>query len=112
MTEHIRVPQGPVPVCDFCSATPVEWDYPARDLSHDDTYQGRRVTLNSSGEWAACEECHRLIERGDRDGLARRSRDRYAEQHGAGVLSLGMARRIHDAFWSNRQGPPTPTRER
>jgi len=53
-------------ICDFCSAAPPAWRYPAA------TFMGPFRT-RSVDDWLACTECHRLIEAGDRNGLAQRA---------------------------------------
>lgn len=57
-------------ICDFCSEPDVAWSYPARDFVG---YESEGIVGESVGAWAACEECHRLIESGDRVGLTARS---------------------------------------
>ena len=113
--------------CDFCSSHDPQWKYPCRDyvqtehmdavLIKRDTGDLKRESMSieahSQGAWAACPPCHALIERGDRERLARRSAKRLLKSVGtemARAWSLGNAtehvRRIHDAFWSNRLGAP------
>lgn len=96
--------------CDFCSAQPVKWRYPARDFTSPTPLPNLRH--GSRGDWAACEKCHEIIQRGDRDALALRSAKRYARTYG---LPLNQAprmarelRAMHDRFWSNREGAPQP----
>lgn len=105
---HVVLPKGPLPICDFCTAVPVRWDYPCRDFSHHDIdSSGVPFQFNSHNEWAACDACHAIIETGNRDALARRSVERYREVNPhAFPLSLRVARAIQDAFWANREGPP------
>jgi hypothetical protein len=52
--------------CDFCDREmPGVWRYPARDI--------RLAVGESTGDWAACEECHALLEKDDRRGLLERA---------------------------------------
>jgi hypothetical protein len=53
-------------VCDFCSSPGPVWRYPAESFR--DQWRGW-----SFGDWLACDECHSLIEAGDRMGLGERS---------------------------------------
>lgn len=89
-------------VCDFCSAQPVVAIYPCRDFS----LRAIDFDFNSLGEWAACSECHKLIERGDRSTLALRSALTHPDrgQIPAATLTRRL-RHLHDMFWSNRLGP-------
>ena len=57
-------------ICDFCSYPSVVWCYPARSFV---AYVVANIGGESVGDWAACEQCHRLIEVGDRAGLTERS---------------------------------------
>lgn len=120
-------------ICDFCSSHDPQWAYPCRNHSHteninavvakrDDLSDMRFERMNikaiSDGAWAACPACHMLIERGDRERLARRSAKRLLKNidpEMARAWSLGNAtehiRRIHDAFWENREGAPTQITE-
>lgn len=54
-------------VCDFCLARNPCWEYPASLVAVD----AHPAIDYSDDEWAACERCSRLIERGDINGLAR-----------------------------------------
>lgn len=119
-------PEGPV--CDFCSYADVHWSYPCRDhaqktehatalvLSTDESPRVDHQIIDgfSHGGWAACNVCHGLIERGDRERLAKRSAKRQvrklASQRPPVIWPLGDAiahiRRLHDQFWENREGEP------
>ena len=48
--------------CDFCGATPVRWDYPCVSIDYG-------IGVGSKGDWAACDDCHKMIERDDRGGV-------------------------------------------
>lgn len=45
------------PICDFCVARPAGWTHPAKDFVMP---SGDR----SVGSWAACDDCHELVESG------------------------------------------------
>lgn len=98
-------------VCDFCSHPNVKHAYPASDFRHEIELVAGAPTWGSLGWWAACPACYRMIERGDRTGLAMRSAKRQMKMHPElrGAVSLrevtAEVRRLHDHFWSNRQGP-------
>lgn len=119
----VAPPEGAI--CDLCSSPDVHWSYPCRDhaqktehftalgLREDGSPAVEKMAIDgfSRGGWAACNPCHALIERGDRDRLARRSAKRMLKkQNLVGVMSLSDAiahiRRIQDQFWSHREGPP------
>jgi hypothetical protein len=104
-------------VCDFCSAQPVKWAYPARPhksgtavMAKDDAPVAI-FNFNSPDDWAACEDCHRLIQRGDRDGLAERSADRLGLSMLPRAESVRILRGVHDNFWKSREGGPIPADE-
>jgi hypothetical protein len=86
-------------ICDFCSAALPAWRYPAG------TFVGPFRT-RSVDDWLACEGCHRLIEAGDRPGLAQRALLNPAvRQHGVDpAFARQYARDLHDGFFANRRG--------
>jgi len=65
----------------------------------------------SVSDWLACEECHRLIEDGDREALAGRVILTPTVKAGlaAGIMdetfAKHYARGLHDGFFDNRRGP-------
>lgn len=109
--------------CDFCGSPDPHWVYPARAFVAEERVRVLGIApggiplgldidiLNGYDQtWRACHVCHALISRGDRDRLARRSAKRILRHDGydlpfAQVETL--VRRLHDRFWSNREGPPT-----
>jgi hypothetical protein len=80
------------PICDFCSSSDVTWSYDAADYILDEKWGSR-------GGWAACDECHDLIEADDRLGLARRAVDAFFLLNpGTGKTDrMELAIRIHVA---------------
>lgn len=103
-------------VCDFCSSPAVRWAYPARDSVVTDLTARLHAEgmpgAGSEGGWAACDTCHALIERTDRQGLVLRAARKFAKRYDVPAkLLLPDLRKLHDQFWSNREGAPTPYRE-
>jgi hypothetical protein len=88
-----------VVICDFCSSPAPAWCYPA--ATFDGPFHTRSVQ-----DWLACEECHRLIEAGDRTGLARRAvLNPAVRQHGIDpAFARRYARELHDGFFEHRRG--------
>jgi len=102
--------------CDFCSSSAVRWSYPARDFVVSDLTERLRAQelpgVGSEGSWAACETCHRLIQHGDRTAIAVRAGRKFARRYDVPAsLVLPELRKLHDQFWANREGPPTPYQE-
>ncbi len=96
------------PICDFCSEPQVRWSYPARDFVDVGLVTPTGILVSESvGAWAACEECHRLIEAGDRDALLRRSIQNFIRFYGVPLPDLGGdIVRIHNQFFAHRSGDP------
>lgn len=92
-------------ICDFCSSPHPAWVFPAKSFAGP-------CNTESSGDWLACNECHRLIEAGDREGLAARVRLTPAFAV-AGVeedYAREFALRLQQGFFDNRAGEPRPLR--
>ncbi len=89
--------------CDFCGSEDVMWLYPAKDF---DYIMVDGETYRSLGEWAACETCADLIERGDRDGLMEGSAKNHL--NGLSILEKELLKNeirfFHSFFWNNREG--------
>jgi hypothetical protein len=98
------------PICDFCSAEPVAWEYRTRDSSLNIPDKGDCI---SGQGWLACQACHELIQAGLRDELAFRSASRLALMEPGMTVTVSLAlpaiRLWHDEFWANRKGEPAPT---
>jgi hypothetical protein len=96
--------------CDFCSAPGPAWAYPARDF---DAYLAFPVVGESVGAWAACQECHRLIEAGDREGLAVRSLDELIFGCPEAAMAAPALKQellqLHELFFANRLGTAVRT---
>ena len=86
-------------LCDFCSACAPAWLYPA------DTFLDQHGSI-SKGSWLACDECHRLIEAGDRGRLA--DRVLLTDTVRSGAVSKRLARQyardLHGRFFIHRTG--------
>lgn len=96
-------------ICDFCSAPAPAWRYPARTFL---AYCVANVAGESVGDWAACDECHKLIEAEDRKSLAQRSLDELILKHpearpAAAVLYEDLAE-LHNQFFAHRSGVAVP----
>jgi len=95
--------------CDFDSARPVVWMYPARDFTgyamveHD---PGGNInhSHNSRGDWAACHACHALIESGDIAGLKARMIAAFGLEDEPLIQEIIFTQL--DGFWANRTGLP------
>ena len=89
--------------CDFCGATEVAWFYPAKNFDYM-VVDGN--TYRSLGEWAACEACADIIERGDREGLMEVSARNHLNR--LPILERELLkneiRSFHSFFWTNREG--------
>ena len=95
--------------CDFCSALGPKWRYPTRSFV---AYCVPNVAGESVGDWAACDECHSLIEADDRRVLAQRSLDKLILKHPeasaeAAVLYENLAE-LHQQFFAHRNGTAVP----
>lgn len=90
-------------VCDFCSSPAPAWRYPAE--SFPDLLLGRSV-----GDWLACDECHALIEAGDRNGLTKRSMLTPAVRQGhvEPEIARWFSTDLHRRFFLHRTGPAVP----
>jgi len=102
------------PKCDFCSDPEPRWIYPAR------SFEGMPGAIYEAG-WAACEACHRLIEKLDFEALAERSWSALRLEGRPEVEALLRVfkpetlaririRGLHRLFETNRLGPAEPWR--
>jgi hypothetical protein len=92
-------------ICDFCSLPSVVWRYPARTFA---AYVVANIGGESVGDWAACEQCHRLIEVDDRAGLTERSLvtliAKHPEMEPARSELMEHMTSLHVMFFENRTG--------
>ena len=93
-------------LCDFCAAPEAIWRHPARSFIG---YVAGGVVGESVGDWAACQECHRLIVSGDRVRLTERSVVTFIAMHPElGAVKTELATEmgiLHAHFFENRIGP-------
>lgn len=106
MTDRKRVYTGYGSLrCDFCSSPDVKWDYPAEDFMVK-MPKDAPADWGSEGGFAACDLCHDLIEKDDRNGLLDRSVKTFVEMYGGIAepeLRVGISK-VHDGFWRSRKG--------
>ncbi len=101
----IIMPTPAVPVCDFCSQTPVTWQYPSEPA----IVQDRNVAFESADDlWAACDTCHDLIEADKRLALFDRAVGSFGNRYGSadGVDVNALLASLHSEFWAGRNGRP------
>jgi hypothetical protein len=87
----------------------VAWRYPAQNFV---AYAVEGVVGESVGDWAACCNCHRLIEAGDRNGLLDRSIHRLLEKN-PGMREAEAELRhqmghFHRMFFAHQTGAAVP----
>jgi hypothetical protein len=102
-------------VCDFCFGRPVAWRYACESFVGPTAEDGNRVWIQESvGAWAACDDCHALIENGQLMALAERSYNSANAPEGWDLIKrrelIGQFRVLHDQFLSHRLGPAVPVR--
>ena len=95
--------------CDFCSAPGPVWRYPARTFV---AYCEPNVAGESVGDWAACDQCHVLIEADDRGGLAQRSLNelilKHPEASAAAAVLYEQLVELRQQFFAHRSGTAVP----
>jgi hypothetical protein len=99
------------PVCDFCLVTRPTWEYPAERMP----LLGHPLVDESEGEWAACDECHALIDAHKLQELIDRCIKAQIEAETPGyVVSPAlyiMRRKLREnllRFFDARTGPARP----
>lgn len=102
------VPSTGDSICDFCSSQEVFQVYMAEDFTAVELAapDGNAVYLNSTGGWAACHECAKLVESAQWDELFERCFDTFKASLPAFVhLSAeeeqdlkGILRSTHEQF--------------
>jgi hypothetical protein len=96
-------------ICDFCGDAPTTWvHYTSRFLLPFDPPVPGVEGMKVEPEWATCQVCHEMIERGDKAGMRVRA-DKLMSQHylfkGRPVnhdLVVSEVWRMHEAFWEHR----------
>lgn len=86
--------------CDFCNNPGPTWTYPCGDF----TMSIGPFDRGFVGDWAACEDCHRDIERGRWSAVSARN----AKRAPAGTRNGTKAsvELLHRQFQRNRKGEP------
>lgn len=89
------------PVCDFCGHISPRWDYDCETFN-----VGRHGSVDG---WLACEECSRMIESDDREGLVDRSMLAFPDRPDtvASRMRDGL-RRMQEGFFNHRIGDRQP----
>ncbi len=101
---RVNLPTPEVPKCDFCSARPVRWRYPAVNIDPVKSVSVPGVLMQSSmGDWAACDICHGMIEKGQWLPLAERSLAALAPSQQQRVSFMVMIQAIHQNFREARK---------
>lgn len=98
-------------VCDFCNGRPVTHRFPCRPVQmvtmvrDDNGDLEPKTMLDSDGEWAACAECHALLEKDDLEDWFLRCEKGHADPDGLDVDRLAQ---ILSLFLEHRDGDPVP----
>lgn len=112
MPIFLELTEGPEGLhCDFCYKKESQdklWTFPCDDFVvvaiRDD---GRKeAVLNSSGHWAACDQCAELVTSGDHDALLNHifnADPMYGDQ----VARLGLVAMV-EGYFKHRTGPGEP----
>jgi hypothetical protein len=89
--------------CDFCNAPAPQWWYKAGETAVALSGPGNRVAiLRSTADWAACQECHELIQADEPKKLLRRSVGIIAAQRlrDAGQPMILNTSEMEDLVWT------------
>jgi hypothetical protein len=107
----VNKPKPGEEVCDFCGAPKPVWAFPCRNHVTTDTVGGLSASQGSLGAWGACDECHALILKADREGVVRRAVENIPAELKLVPMALVQSsiRHVQDNFWSNRDGDPIRT---
>ena len=97
-------PADEAAICDFCSSPLVAWSYDVEDFRVGSTEWGSR------GGWAACDDCHDLIEKGDPRALALHSlrtffttNSQIPDQPEVRSHVYEHIRTVHGEFWAHKR---------
>lgn len=105
--DHEPVPVAPDAewrvLCDFCAAEGAAFTLPVRDFTD------RRTGAHSSGDWAACAGCARLIERDEWTALVRRVALAF-ERRNAVVAGEGIRQHLQALYRTLRAAIAGPLR--
>ena len=107
------IAQRKIKICDFCSLENPEFSYDATDalLPRPADMPDFIPDQLAEGGWAACRECHTLIEAGDRAGLIKRGVDMFYQLYPMFADRRNELEReteiyvsaAHETFWRNRK---------
>lgn len=106
LIDHIAVPVPADEIeveekCDFCYADSPAFIVPAKSF----VYMG----AGSHENWAACDECARLLSRNEWNALNRRMRASWESRHGEMPEAVYQSvRGLYRALRKNITGPPQP----
>lgn len=120
MTEpHVTINLGPERPedmrCDFCTVSlsrRTVWTYPCETFTPSVFQVPGRLTQTSVSHWAACDDCHPLIEQRAWDALAKRSVDGGCQVDGLALpraerrRAMKQLKALHQEFQRHRTGPP------
>ena len=91
------------PGCDFCDSNRrATWRYRAHDIV---IFEEKGTRAKSESDWAACEDCHRLIESGDRNKLLDHAVRLIGRKWSVPITDPVVRRsiqKIHDKFFEAR----------
>lgn len=106
--------EAPEPMCDFCLAPDPTWEYPAARMP----LQGHPIIDVSEGAWAACDECHALVERADLGALVERSIQGQEQAETPAFVAMQDVYKLRSQlrhnilrFFDARTGPAQPFSE-
>mgnify|MGYP001560409610 CR=1 FL=1 len=112
--EPVPVPENSelmVLLCDFCLVEVTKkdgWVYISRPIAlRYDVPGGATLDTHSDEFWAACEQCHTLIEANEWSKLAMRSvrsQTKKSDSFEMRAMLFDMAAELHDKFRSGRVG--------
>lgn len=97
MSVFVLVTAGKEPVCDFCGSLYIVIGYLIKDFTLPQYQWG------SVGGFAACADCMKLVETGQRAALEKRAHDSFIEAYGRSIPSELIQIFIHDLhteFWN------------
>jgi hypothetical protein len=87
------------PHCSFCGRSPVAAWFEGPDFKR---FVDSADKVRATEAWLVCAPCLRLVQVGDRDGVARRGM-RRVRARGIDERPFASARAEHDQFWTARQ---------
>jgi hypothetical protein len=109
---QVRLAELKQPECDFCSSREPVKDYRVRAFEHAqyERPDGSALVIGSDEDWSACAGCAELIDKNDREALARRTwealpfsteLEETQDARGIAFVKDGI-RTLHDQFFACR----------